>query len=133
MNGEELTRRRVEIFNEQRLDEFGDVFAEDLVTHYNGQDVHGIEELKATLQGFAAFSDLETTIEALVSDCDKIGVRYLTRARHTGEFMGIAPSGREVAFGGAGINRIADGRIVESWTVDDFSALVRQISTPSSH
>ena len=43
----------------------------------------------------------------------------------------MPPAGEQVAFGGAGINRIAGGLIVETWTVDDFSALMRQIgATP---
>jgi predicted ester cyclase len=127
MDGEQLTRRRVEIINEQRYPELGEVLAPDVVTHYGSQALHGLDELVGTLQGFAAFSDMRTTIKDLIVDGDRVGARYLTQGKHTGDFLGVPASGAQVAFGAAGVNRIAGGLIVESWTVDDFSALMRQI------
>jgi steroid delta-isomerase-like uncharacterized protein len=129
MTGEELSRKRVQIVNEKRFSDLSEVLAPNGVTHYGSQDLHGVAELAGAFAGFAAaFSDMRTSIEALVVDGDRIGVRYMSRGTHSGEFMGVAPTGRTVAFGGAGINRILDGKIVETWTVDDLAALIRQIS-----
>jgi steroid delta-isomerase-like uncharacterized protein len=129
MTGEQLSRKRVQIVNEKRFDDLSEVIAGDAVTHYGSQDLHGPAELAGAFAGFAAaFSDMHTSIEALVVDGGRVGVRYMSRGTHSGEFMGIAPTGRTVAFGGAGINRILGGKIVETWTVDDLAGLMRQIS-----
>jgi predicted ester cyclase len=43
---------------------------------------------------------------------------------HTGEFMGAAPTGRQVIVTGMNLFRIAGGKIVEIWlNADDLSEL----------
>ena len=101
MTGEELTRNRVQIINEKRFGDLSEVLTPTVVTHYGQQDIHGVEQLAGALEGFSAFTDLTTSIEALVVDGDRIGVRYLTRGTHTDAFLGVEPTGRRVAFGGA--------------------------------
>lgn len=80
------------------------------------QDLHRVEELAGALEGFVAFPDLQTSIEAILTNGDRVGVRCRSRRTHTGDFMGIEATGRSVAFGGAGINRIVNGAITETWT-----------------
>jgi predicted ester cyclase len=46
---------------------------------------------------------------------------------HRGEFMGIAPTGREVRFTGLTIDRVVDGKIVENWIEGDLEDLLQQI------
>jgi predicted ester cyclase len=46
---------------------------------------------------------------------------------HRGEFMGIAPTGREVKFTGLTIDRVVDGKIVENWIEGDLQDLLQQI------
>jgi predicted ester cyclase len=124
VTGEELSRGRVQIINEKRFDQLSELLSRDVVTHYGMQELHGIDELAGALERYAAFPDIRVSIEALVVDGDEVGVRYMSRGTHSGTFMGIAPTGRTVAFGGASINRIINGKIAETWTVDDLSALM---------
>jgi predicted ester cyclase len=44
-----------------------------------------------------------------------VAVRVRGRATHTGEVMGIAPTGKRITWTENEIFRIANGRIVESW------------------
>jgi predicted SnoaL-like aldol condensation-catalyzing enzyme len=44
-----------------------------------------------------------------------------------GEFMGIPPTGREVAFDVIDIVRVRDGQLVEHWNVVDAMALMTQL------
>ena len=128
MTNEELVRRRVDAINAGDLEALGEVLAPDVVTHYgSGEAVHGLEALGGLLAGFSAFSDLVVTIDDLAVDGDRVGARYTSRGRQNGEFLGIPNTGRSVEFGGAGIHRIEDGKIVEVWTVDDWAALTRQL------
>jgi predicted ester cyclase len=47
---------------------------------------------------------------------------------HTGEFLGIPPTGRRVGFDVVDINRFDEsGMVVEHWTVVDLFTLMQQI------
>ena len=47
-----------------------------------------------------AFSDQRWTVEAQVADGDLVVTRWTLRRKHTGDFMGIAPTGKEVVLTG---------------------------------
>ena len=53
--------------------------------------------------------------------------RFVFYGTHQGEFMGVAPTGREVRFTGLSIDRVVDGKIVENWIEGDLEDLLRQI------
>jgi predicted ester cyclase len=73
------------------------------------------------------FPDVVSTIEDLIAEGDKVVARWRCRATHRGEYMGIAPTGKEVEFTGISIYRIEAGKIAESWNVEDKLSLMRQI------
>jgi predicted ester cyclase len=100
-------------------------------------DLDAAEELFAADQAEAAkqeaadfrqgFPDVISTIEDLIAEGDKVVARWRSRATHRGNYMGIAPSGKEVQFMGISVYRIEEGKIAEEWTVDDQFGLMRQI------
>jgi predicted SnoaL-like aldol condensation-catalyzing enzyme len=45
------------------------------------------------------------------------------RMRHTGEFMGLPPTGREIRVGGFDAFRIRHGRLAEHWGVYDIAKI----------
>ncbi len=57
-------------------------------------------------------------------------MRVTTRPTHTGDFMGIPPTGDTVEFTGIHVYRIADGKIAEEWFNHDLLTLMRH-SAPS--
>ena len=73
------------------------------------------------------FPDVVSTIEDLIAEGDKVVARWRSRATHRGDYMGIAPSGKEVEFTGISIYRIEGNKIAESWSVEDQFGLMRQI------
>jgi len=73
------------------------------------------------------FPDVISTIEDLIAEGDKVVARWRSRATHRGDYMGIAPSGKVVQFMGISLYRIEEGKIAESWTVEDQFGLMRQI------
>jgi predicted ester cyclase len=100
-------------------------------------DLDSAEELYAAGQAEAAkqeaadfrqgFPDVTSTIEDLIAEGDKVVARWRSRATHQGEYMGIAPTGKEVEFTGISVYRIEEGKIAESWTVEDQFGLMQQI------
>jgi predicted ester cyclase len=73
------------------------------------------------------FPDVISTIEDLIAEGDKVVARWRSHATHRGDYMGIAPSGKEVQFTGISVYRIEEGKIAESWTEEDQFGLMRQI------
>jgi len=49
------------------------------------------------------------------------------RGTHQGEFMGVAPTGRQVEFAVIDILRLDQGKVVEHWAVQDRLALMQQM------
>jgi predicted ester cyclase len=88
----------------------------------------GPEGLKPIFGGFrTAFSDLHYTIEELVAEGDLVVTRWTMRGTHSGELMGIPPTGRQVLVGGMQIERIVNGQIVEHWRKSDDLGLMQQL------
>jgi predicted ester cyclase len=65
--------------------------------------------------------------EDMLAVDDKVITRYVPRGTHRGEYMGAAPTGKEVAFTGINISRLEGGKIVESWGNSDQLGWLRQI------
>jgi len=53
--------------------------------------------------------------------------RITLRMTHKGEFMGIAPTGNDVAFGDLVIMRVEEGKIVEIWAQLDYLWMYQQL------
>jgi predicted ester cyclase len=100
-------------------------------------DLDAAEELFAAGEAEAAkqqaadfrrgFPDVTSTVEDLIAEGDKVVARWRSRATHRGDYMGIAPSGKDVEFTGISFYRIEGNKIAESWSVEDQFGLMRQI------
>ena len=75
----------------------------------------------------AGFPDIHITIEDLIAEGDKVVSRIRFTGTHTGEFLGIPPSGKQATVEGIGISRILDGKAIEYWENFDALGLMQQI------
>lgn len=73
------------------------------------------------------FPDFTITHEDLVVAGDKVAVRSVSRGTHSGEFFGIPATGRKVEYRAFDFHRIEDGRIAESWHLEDNLAALSQL------
>ena len=76
---------------------------------------------------FAAFPDLRAEIHDQLEDGDKVVTRKTFHGTHAGEFMGMPPTGRSVAWDVIDIVRVRDGQLAEHWNVVDALALMQQV------
>jgi len=84
-------------------------------------EVRGLESLKQIYtQYYKGFPDLIGTIEDIIAEGDEVWVRYTGTGTHTGEFMGIAPTGKKVTLKAFCIYRIVDTKVVEWRQVVDM-------------
>ncbi len=76
----------------------------------------------------SAFSDLQVTVEDLISEGDKVAARLVVSGTHDkAPFAGQPPSGKRLTWGSFRFYRIADGQVVETWTMQDRLGLMQQL------
>ena len=96
-----VVRRFIQLLNEKRLDDLGEVCDQDFVFRGSGgmADVHGLEAFRGTLgSSFDAFPDFEDTIEDLIAERDPVAGRFTPRGTHEGPFARGWPTVTRVAF-----------------------------------
>jgi steroid delta-isomerase-like uncharacterized protein len=75
----------------------------------------------------SAFPDFRHNIIDVVTEGDKVAVRFNITGTHKGEFQGMPPTGKQVSFEGTEFFTIIDGKIVEEWVIVDMIGLLQQI------
>jgi predicted ester cyclase len=103
------------------------VFDEHLAPDFGGPG--GRERFKLMVLGFrAAFADFRLDVHDMFGVDDKVVTRFTMRGMHQGEFMGIEPTGREVAFDGIAIDVLRGDKRVAGWAQIDRLGLLQQLS-----
>jgi predicted ester cyclase len=121
-------RRWVNSIN-QGAPAFAETFTPDARIHLVGHpEVQDRDSFSQVLMAVgAAFPGIQFIINEIRVVDDTVAFRWTARGMHRGELFGIAPTGREVEFQGAIIDRLADGRIVERWEMYDRLGLLQQL------
>ena len=127
-----LVRRFIdEVFVKGNADAADKLVTSDFTPHSWGRMPSGIEPLKDAIKRVRAdLSDVSMKIEDVIAEEDKVAVRLTARARHTGEFMGLPPSGKDYTISETHIFHLRDGKISEHWRDADMLGLMRQLSAP---
>ena len=88
----------------------------------------GIESSRMLMAGvFAAFPDLVITIEDMIAEGNSVAGRVTLRGTHQGDFQGIPPTGKQVAFTSIEVFRVGDGKITERWGEVDTLGMLQQL------
>ena len=74
-----------------------------------------------------AFPDLHITVEDVIAEGDRVVGRNSVTGTHQGEYMGLAPTGKPVAYNEIFIVRFVNGRIAETWGVVDVASQMKQL------
>ena len=130
-----IVRRWIELWNTKGADGVDDVFAPDFrdpqLEQRLGQRIT-LEIFKDSLRalqgsmGHAQFDEQE-----MLSEGDRVMVRWTMRGTHQGPLWGLPPSGRSFALDGVNIFRIEGERIVERLSYLDVASLFAQLGPQS--
>jgi predicted ester cyclase len=130
-NKETLLRFQHEVFNgnDWSTDTLARNLTPDFVDHAAMPgDPPGFEGVQLRFSGWAtAFEEAEEVNEAMVGQGDLLAVMYSLHAKHSGAFMGIEPTNREVVIPGMEIVRIRDNKIAEHWGIYDFLRTAEEV------
>ena len=128
-----LVRREIEeLFNHTGdLDVAGEVYAPDFVGHdpTMPEGLQGIEAARQFAAGMrSAFPDLTCTIEEQIAEGEKVVTRWSASGTHQGETEGLgSPTGNQMEITGISIERISEGKVVESWDNYDAMGMMQQL------
>ncbi len=124
------------IFNEGELSRIGDFMSPDVVNHEVTDSFgdtaplrpHNLEWMTDLVYFYRyAFPDLHIEIQDQIAEGDQVVTRLRLRGTHKNALMTIAASGRKIDVAGIRIDRMAAGKIVESWSYFDMMALLHQL------
>jgi len=73
------------------------------------------------------YPDLHLTVEDVIAEGAKLVCRNTVTGTHQGEYMGLPPTGKSVAYNEIFIFRFANGRVVETWGVVDVLSQMKQL------
>jgi predicted ester cyclase len=73
------------------------------------------------------FPTFGSRCRTFVAEGNTVAARVAFRGTHSGEFQGIPPTGKEVAFSSIEIDRMVDGKVKEHWFEMDLLGLMGQL------
>ena len=123
-----MSRRSIEMWSSNNSERPEDIFTENYINHQE-PDVEGgtsdksLEAWKELVSGYhEAFSDSKVRVLMQIANQDLVATRWEFTATHSGDFMGVSPTGMQVSWTGVQIDRFQGDKIVESWVNwDKFS------------
>lgn len=128
-NNKAAVRRFFKAFDAGDLDAAEQVFAPNAVVHNSGApdplDLEGFKQLGSVF--LAAFPGGTHTIEEMVCEGDKVVTRAIYRGVHTGDLMGMPPTGKQITVSAMIIDHLANGKIVETWRLFDQIGMMQQL------
>ena len=120
-----------EVLNGGNFSVAANYLAADVKTHNGFPDQEpGLSGFIAALKAFhGAFPDMRANVTHAVAEGDLVVGRFEVTGTHRGTFLGMPGSGRKVRYEEIAIVRLADGKIVEHWSVADALAILQQLQT----
>ncbi len=119
-----------EIWNGRRLEVVDELLAPTFSNHDpNTPDLGtGPEAYKKLVNLYTtAFPDLRFSIEEIISDQDKVVMRWQSSGTHKGDLGGIAPTNKQIVVEGVTINHIENGKILDQHVSWDALGMMQQL------
>ncbi len=130
-NKNTVTRFNHEVIEQGNLVSFKELVADTCINHTapagasNGPDGMIYFLLEVLRKGFP---DLKVEIHDQIAEGDKVTTRKTIHATHSGNFMGVAATGKKVKIEIIDIIRLKDGKYVDHWGMSNLHSLVSELS-----
>jgi steroid delta-isomerase-like uncharacterized protein len=119
----------IEAFNDRDEQAEAAALAPGFVSHGPGAPgpLNSEQWMQFTASFVEAFPDLRITVEEIVAEGDIVATRNAFHGTHTGDFQGIPPTNKRVAFSEQTFDRMEDGKVAEHWFELDQLGLLQQL------
>jgi steroid delta-isomerase-like uncharacterized protein len=126
-----IVMRHFAVLNGGDPADWDEIMAEDFVVHHPFASGSGRDRYRTSAAVYpTVFEGFTTDVHRLVAEDDIVVAYFTTHGRHTGDFLGYAATGREFAFTGMAMYRIADGQLAEAWYAEDTLGWFQQLGSP---
>jgi steroid delta-isomerase-like uncharacterized protein len=118
-----------EVMNEGNEDVLDEIVSSDFVDHDplpgTSPDRQGLHDFVKQVR--TAFPDIETSLDDVLVEGDRLAARSTFRGTHQGDFMGISATGKKVEVSNYDFVRFENDQAVEHWGTIDTAALMEQL------
>ncbi len=125
----QVVSKILRVVNDRDYDVLDDIMVADFTDHHPGVGV-GItsrEDYRNAVKYMHAVLEMRAELDFSFAHDDKVITRVHLFGKHKGDFMGIAPTGKDVQWTTMEIFRLENGMIMERWAEDDMAGLVSQM------
>jgi predicted ester cyclase len=112
-----LSNRVAQAISEGDLEALDELMAPELADEFKSD----VAEIRR------AFPDYAGTNVTQIAEGEEVANRFVYLGTHLGQFEGVSPTGKRVEFVGHSIDRVVEGKIVESWVEVDMLGVMRQL------
>jgi len=106
---------------------FKELMAPDFVAHVPGGPKNRDGFVQHMSYFNVAFSDVKWKVSDLITDEEKVVARTTWQGIHSGNFMGLPPTGKQVEIEAYIVERLKDGKSVEHWSLFDQLSMLQQL------
>lgn len=114
------------------MNAFWEIFAEDFINYTAPPGMLQIREgVIYFFNNFLkeAFPNLTVEIHDMIAEGDKVSTRKSFYGTHKGEFMGLAPTGKNVVMDVIDVLQFREEKCVAHWGMLDLNAVMAQLRT----
>ncbi len=128
-----LSRRAIALWSTEDIAKAEEIFASTYINHQHHhpdreRPIIGLADWQQFVLEFRhAFPNLQDTIADQIAEGDKVVTRFSSQGTQTGEIMGIPATGKTIGWTGMAIDRIENGKIVETWVDWDLYGMLQQL------
>ncbi len=122
----EIVRRFAEVaWGDANLNIVDELVSPDAIPPDGIDGGFGPEAFKRRILLFrAALSEFDTSIDEVFGEGDMVAIRFTTSGRHTGDLLGVAPTGQMLTVRGIGMARVEGGKIVQQWGENNLLSVI---------
>jgi len=138
-NNKALVKKSVEIWSTGNLSRLKEIYSPNCIFHQHsylnhGMPIEGVDNWRKLIQDFRqAFPDFKDSIDDQICEGNKVVTRFTSRGTHNGSWVGLAPSHKKISWTGIVIDKIENGKIVESWANWDMEGALEQVGASHMH
>ena len=123
----QLVLEYLDLMDRQQFDAVEPFMSPDFSLHFGGQQLDKAQTMALIRGVYQSFADFKHEVQEVLAVDDRVILRIIDRATHTGEFEGIPATGRQINIGQISIIRVAEGKVAEIREEADMLGLMQQL------
>jgi len=127
-NAEIVADKLLRQWNDRDLTAIDEYMAEDHIDHNPMRNqARGSAGVRALIGAFLERGDVRCDILTSFGEDELVATRYTLTITHKGDFMGVPAAGKTTVSHIVQIDRVVDGKIIETWGESNRHAVIEEL------